>query len=35
MLVEGFIVDIVAAIEVPELAAHMERAVAAWLAQGE
>ncbi len=35
MLVEGFIGDILAAIDVPELAAHMEHAVAAWLAQGE
>lgn len=35
MLVEGFIGEIVAAIDVPELTAHMERAVATWLAQGE
>lgn len=32
MLVEGFIAEIIETIEVPELNAHMERAVAAWLA---
>ena len=35
MLIEGFIGEIVATIELPELTAHMERAVAAWLAQGK
>ena len=35
MLIEGFIGEIVATIEQPELIAHMERAVAAWLAQGK
>lgn len=35
MLVEGFIGEIVHTIDQPELTAHMERAVAAWLAQGE
>ena len=35
MLVKGFIGEIVGTIELPELAAHMERCVAAWLAQGE
>ena len=35
MLIEGFIGEITATIELPELTAHMERAVAAWLAQGK
>ena len=35
MLVEGFIGEIVDTIDLPELTAHMERAVKAWLEQGK
>ena len=34
MLVEGFVSEIVDTIEIPELTAHMKRAVAAWLGAG-